>query len=250
MKSLRLLCSLFFVNILLVSCASTKKDEDLVVPAIESYSKGVELLEKQKYELASEEFARVFFQHPGNKITPQAELMQAYSLFLNGQPDDAIDILDLFIKIHPRHEDIAYAHYLKALCSYMEISNVELDQSRTYTTKEGFESVIKLFPKTKYAVDASLKIDLVNDHIAGKHMEIARYYLKRKNPISAINRCTIVIKDYQTTSHVPEALYRLVESYSVLGLRDEAKKYASVLGYNYPKTKWYKYAYSLVTTVK
>ncbi|WP_367363947.1 outer membrane protein assembly factor BamD [Candidatus Tisiphia endosymbiont of Nedyus quadrimaculatus] len=241
MKLAKLLFCTITTCLALSSCKTKKIDEDLIVPAPELYNDGLVLLEKQKYLKAAEEFSRIFYQDPGNKMTPQAELMQAYSLFLACQYEEAVDVLDTFIKLHPMHEDIAYAYYLKALSYYMQISNVQLDQSRTFLAKESFEDVIKLFPKTKYSIDASLKIDLVNDHLAGKEMDVGRYYLSRNNPIAAINRFQLIVDNYQTTSHIPEALYRLVESYLMLGLNIEAKKYAAVLGHNYPNSNWYKY---------
>lgn len=242
----RKLLSLITISLVISSCKTKKTDEDLLTPANELYNKGIELLQKQKYSKAADEFSNIFYQDPGNKLTPQAELMQSYSLFLAGQYDEAVDVLDMFIKLHPSNEDIAYAYYLKALSYYMEISNIQLDQSRTVMAKESFEDVIKLFPNTRYAIDSSLKIDLVNDHLAGKEMDLGRYYLKRKNPIAAINRFQLVIDNYQTTSHTPEALYRLTESYLMLGLNDEAKKYGAVLGHNYPNSNWYKYCHSLI----
>jgi len=180
----------------------------------------------------------VFFQHPGNEITPQAELIQAYALYLAGEYDDVVDVLDIFIKLHPRHEDVAYAYYLKALANYVQISSVLLDQSRTRYAKEDFEELINRFPGTKYALDSALKIDLVNDHLAGKEMLVGRYYLKKKNPVAAVRRFQIVIDKYDTTSHAEEALYRLVETNIMLGLKGEAAKYVAVLEYNYPQGSW------------
>jgi outer membrane protein assembly factor BamD len=229
-----------------LSGCKTKKDDDTIVPPEQLYSAGLDKLSRHKYSEAAKDFGKIFFQHPGNDLTPQAELMQAYSLYLSNQYDEAIDILDVFIKLHPMNVDIAYAYYLKAICHYMEISNVQLDQSRTELAKESFEEVIGRFPGTKYAIDASLKMDLVNDHLAGKDMDIARYYLNKNNPVAAINRFQNVIQQYQTTSYAEEALYRLVESYVMLGVREEAVKYASVLGHNYPEGKWYKHAYRLL----
>ncbi|MCC8417529.1 MAG: outer membrane protein assembly factor BamD [Rickettsia endosymbiont of Bryobia graminum] len=242
----RKLLSLITLSLIICSCKTKKTDEDLVIPANELYSKGIKLLQKQKYAQAADEFSNIFYQDPGNKLTPQAELMQAYSLFLAGQYDETVDVLDMFIKLHPSNEDISYAYYLKALSYYMEILETQLDPSRTVMAKESFEDVIQLFPNTRYAIDSSLKIDLVNDHLAGKEMDLGRYYLKRKNPIAAINRFQLVIDNYQTTSHTPEALYRLAESYWMLGLNGEAKKYGAVLGHNYPTSNWYKYCHSLI----
>lgn len=233
------------ITLLLTGCKSKKEDET-VFPATDLYQNGLTKLGQHKYSDAAKEFGKVFFQHPGNDITPQAELMQAYSLYLDNQYDEAIDVLETFTKLHPMNVDIAYAYYLRALCHYMQISDVHLDQSRTTFAKESFEEVIGRFPGSKYAIDSALKIDLVNDHLAGKEMEIGRYYLHKKNPIAAINRFQNVIDNYQTTSHTPEALYRLVESYTLLGLKSEAQKTAAVLGHNYHDSKWYKYAYNLV----
>lgn len=235
----------FTVMALLLSGCKSKKEDETVFPAVELYQNGLAKLEQHQYSEAAKEFGKVFFQHPGNDITPQAELMQAYALYLSDQYDEAIDVLDTFTKLHPMNVDIAYAYYLKALCHYTQISDVHLDQSRTALAKEGFEEVIGRFPGSKYAIDSALKIDLVNDHLAGKEMEIGRYYTHKKNPIAAISRFQSVVDNYQTTSHVPEALYRLVESYTVLGLKSDARKYAAVLGHNYPDSKWYQYAYNL-----
>ncbi|ADE29693.1 outer membrane protein assembly factor BamD [Rickettsia prowazekii] len=246
MKLTKLLSALLVIGLVLGGCKSKKDSNDIVAPIATLYNEGIILLDKKKYKKAAEEFGKIFYQHPGNEMTPQAELMQAYSLFLAAQYEEAVDILNMFINLHPANIDIAYAYYLKALSYYMLISDVNHDQSRTFLSKDSFEDVITKFPNTKYAIDSSLKIDLVNDHLAGKEMMIGRFYLKKKNPMAAINRFEEVIDNYQTTYHSVEALYRLVESYMMLGLHDEAKKYTSVLGYNYPNSKWYSYAYRLV----
>jgi outer membrane protein assembly factor BamD len=172
--------------------------------------------------------------------------MQSYALYKNGDYDDAVDVLDIFIKLHPRHEHVVYAYYMQALSNYVQISESNLDQSRTKLAKVGFEQVMRRFPGTKYANDSSLKIDLVNDHLAGQDMLVGRYYLKNRNPIAAIKRFQIVLDKYQTTSHISEALHRLVESNLMLGLKIEAKKYSEVLKHNYPDTKWSKYSERLI----
>ncbi|HJD55873.1 MAG TPA: outer membrane protein assembly factor BamD [Rickettsia endosymbiont of Pyrocoelia pectoralis] len=246
MKLAKLLCILFLTSLSLIGCKSKKNNDDIVTPIPKLYNEGITLLEKKKYTKAAEEFGKVFYQHPGDQLTPQAELMQSYSLFLASQYEEAVDVLDVFINLHPANIDIAYAYYLKALSYYMLISDVNHDQSKTFLAKDSFEEVIERFPNTKYAIDSSLKIDLVNDHLAGKEITIGRFYLKKKNPMAAINRFEEVIDNYQTTSHSIEALYRLTESYMMLGLPEEAKKYASVLGHNYPNSQWYSYAYKLV----
>lgn len=234
------------IAILLSGCNNKKHIEDSVTPVQVLYDSGVELLSQKKYSKAADEFEKIFFQHPGNKITPQAELMQAYALYLDKEYDVASDVLEVFTKLHPRHEDIAYAYYMIGLVNYVQISSVSLDQSRTKLAKDNFELVINRFPGTKYAVDSALKLDLVNDHLAGKEMTVGRYYLKNFNPIAAIKRFQMVISDYPTTTHSEEALFRMVESNLMLGLLDEAQKYAAVLGHNYPEGTWYKKAYHLI----
>lgn len=237
---------LICASLLTSACKSKKIDDETITPINVLYENGLNLLEQHKYAKAADEFEKIFFQHPGNELTAQAELMQAYSLYLEGEYDVAADVLEMFIKLHPRHVDIAYAYYLKALSNYTQISDTKLDQSRTRFAKEDFEEVISRFPGTKYAIDAALKIDLVNDHLAGKEMLVGRYYLKKRNPISAIKRFQTVIDYYDTTSHAEEALFRLVESNVMLGLNDEAQKYAAVLGHNYPASDWYKKAHALL----
>lgn len=239
--------------ILIILCASTISscknriaNDEAIQPAKLIYIKGQELLEEGRYKDAAKEFEKVYFQHPGSNITPYAELMEAYSLFLDGKYEDTSDVLDNFIKIHPMHEDIAYAHYLKGLAEYMQISRAQLDQTATENARAAFKELIRKYPDTKYAMDASLKIDLVYDHLAGSEMDVGRYYLHVNNPISAISRFQNVIQNYETTEHVPEALYRMVESYLMLSLTEEAKKYGSVLGHNYNDSKWYERAHKLL----
>ncbi len=240
----------FFIAILsmnLSACKSANSNNvsDIATPIDQLYGKGLKYLNDKSYQKAAKEFERIFYEHPGNPITAQAELMQAYSLYLAKDYDIANDILELFIKLHPRHPDIAYAYYLKALSNYAQISSVNLDQSRTKIAKEDFGELLRKFPNTKYANDAELKLDLINDHLAGKEMLIGRYYLKNNNPIAALQRFQNVIETYSFTEHAEEALFRMVESNISLGLIGEAKKYAAVLGHNYPKGNWYKKAYRL-----
>lgn len=238
----------FAMLLTLTGCAGKQKIDkfEKLEPAQALYDEGLKAIELEEYPTAIAKFEQVFFQHPGNKITPKAEIKQAYAHFLNRDYNDTIDVLELFIKLHPRHEEIAYAYYLKALSYYAQISSAELDQSKTINAKKSFEELMNRFPKSKHSRDAALKLDLINDHLAGKEISVARFYLHKNNPIAAINRLETVIKEYDTTSHAPEALYRLVESNLILGLRAEAEKYASILGHNYPKNKWYRKSYQLL----
>jgi outer membrane protein assembly factor BamD len=246
MNAIKSLFMVIAASLFLVACQSKSKDLDKIIPAQDLYNAGIKELEAKNYTKAANEFETVFFQHPGNSITADAELMQAYSLYLAGEYDEVGDVLDIFLKLHPRHENVAYAYYLKALANYVQISSVKLDQSRTRYAKEGLEEVISRFPGSKYAIDAALKIDLVNDHLAGKQMLVGRYYLTKKNPVAAIKRFQTVVEEYDTTTHIPEALHRLVESNLMLGLKDEAKKYADVLMHNYPKSSWNNFSKNLL----
>jgi len=173
--------------------------------------------------------------------------MGAYAHYKNKAYDDAIISLDRFIKFHPGNKDIAYAYYLKALCYYDQITGVEKDQSVTAKAMDALNNVVMRFPESDYAKDARAKIDLTVDHLAGKEMEIGRYYLKQQNYLSALNRFSEVVTKYQTTSHIEEALYRQTEIYTIMGLPDEAGKAAQVLIYNYPDSSWSHAAKKLVT---
>lgn len=239
--------SLIVVIIILLGCSHSEQERDSLIPAPELYNNGLKLFNQKNYTAAIKEFETLFLQHPNSSITQESQIMRAYSLYLNNQYDDAIDVLNMFIKLHPINQYITFAHYLKSLCYYVEISDANLDQSKTVLAKESFKDVIKKFPDSKYAVDSSLKMDLINDHLAGREMDIGRYYLNKNNPIAAIKRFQNVIKNYQNTTHTPEALFRLVESYESLGLPKEAKRYATILGYNYKKNKWYAYTVKLLS---
>lgn len=246
LRNLLLLCS----SLTLLTSCKTKLDDETITPVDKLYYDGYQLLEQKKFKKASEEFQKIYFQHPGNAKTPEAEIMEAYSLFLAHEYDEAIDVLEIFSKLHPLHRDIDYVYYLKALSYYMQISDDAHDQSRTQNAKYAFEEVIKRFPHSRFAADSALKMNLANDHLAGAEMNAGRFYLVRNNPIAASRRFETVIKDYQTTSHVPEALYRMVEVYMMLGIKEEAQKYAAVLGANYLDSYWYKEAYKLMQNTK
>ncbi len=222
------------------ACKNKVTDPDLVIPVATLYAEGLELMEKGKYTKAAQEFEKIFFQHPGKEITPKAELMQAYCLYLDGENEESIDVLDIFIKLHPRHESVAYAYYLKALNSYVQISDIELDQSNTRFAQESLQEIVDKFPNTDYAKDAQLKIELVQDRLAAKNMDIGRYYLNKQNPIAAIKRFQIVASKYSGTSHAPEALYRLVEANSMLGFKEEAASHHAILEKNHSDSDWNK----------
>ena len=203
----------------------------------------------EDYGKASELFLEVERQHPYSVWATKAQLMGAYSFYARGKYDDAVLALDRFIQLHPGDRDIGYAYYLKGLSYYEQISDVGRDQRMTELALQSLTDVVRRFPESKYARDAQLKIDLTRDHLAGKEMAVGRFYLRRGEYLAAINRFRTVIEKYQSTTHTPEALHRLAEAYTALGIKPEAKQEAAVLGYNFPGSEWYVDSYQLVKGV-
>jgi outer membrane protein assembly factor BamD len=217
-------------------------------PVAELYNAGLEKLKAGSYKSAAKSFAEVERQHPYSKWATKALLMQAFANYQRNAYDDAINAADRFITLHPGHKDTAYAYYLTAISQYEQISDVRRDQSKTQKALEALEEVSKRFPQSPYAADAVKKATLARDHLAAKEMEVGRYYLKKGSYLAGINRFKKVVTDYQTTSQVPEALYRLTEGYMALGVVSEAQTAAAVLGQNFPNSQWYKDAYTIVST--
>jgi outer membrane protein assembly factor BamD len=212
----------------------------------EIYSQAVVHLENGRFEQAALFFDEVERQHPYSVWATKAKLMSAYSYYHDGKYDDAVTRLDRFIQVHPGNRDIAYAYYLKSLCFYEQIADVRRDQEYTVKALDALQDVVTRFPATPYGRDARLKIDLTKDHLAGKEMMIGRFYLNNRHYLAAINRFKNVVDNYSTTSHVPEALFRLTEAFTALGLKEEAQKSAAVLGYNFPSDQWYRDAFALM----
>ncbi len=215
----------------------------------ELYDRAVATMQAGEYRQAAGLFDDVERLYPYSEWAPRAQLMAAYAYYLNNSYDDAINTLDRFIQLHPGSRDAPYAHYLKALCYYEQISDVRRDQQMTRDARAALEEVIRRYPDSQYARDARLKRDLAVDHLAGQEMEIARFYQRHGDYLAAINRYRTVITQFQTTTHVPEALHRLVECYLALGVTREAQATAAVLGYNYPGSQWYSDSYYLLTGV-
>ncbi len=245
---LRSLLSVVLVAGLLGACSSDGSDEPEYVeePVDVLYNKAVDLLESEEYKLAVPAFEEVERQHPYSKWATKAQIMSAFSSYKANLYDDALLALDRFIQLHPSSTDVPYAHYLKALCYYEQISDVSRDQKMTQHAMDTLRELITRFPDSRYARDAKLKLDLTHDHLAGKEMDIGRYYLRQRQYLAAINRFKSVIENYQTTTHVPEALHRLVEAYTALGIILEAQKAAAVLGHNFPGSEWYIDSYEIV----
>ncbi|MCA8934424.1 MAG: outer membrane protein assembly factor BamD [Rhodospirillaceae bacterium] len=232
----------------LAACASDDTDPEVFVerPADVIYLEATQTLENEEFADAATLFDEVERQHPYSPWATRAQLMAAYSHYLDLDYDQAILALNRFIRLHPGNEEVDYAYYLRALSYYEQISDVERDQEMTRRALDALGEVVTLFPDTDYARDARLKRDLTLDQLAGQNMTIGRWYLRQSYYQAAINRFNTVIQDYQTTTHVPEALHRLVEAYVALGLRDQAQAAAAVLGYNYPGSEWYLDSYALL----
>jgi outer membrane protein assembly factor BamD len=223
-----------------------KKKEQKNRTVEEIYNDAMDQVQIGWYETAAEQFDEVERQYPYSAWATKAQLMAAYAQYLNNRYDEAVIALDRFIELHPGNRDVAYAYYLKALCYYEQISDVGRDQKMTQLALSTLQEVTRRFPKTPYARDARIKVDLTTDHLAGKEMNIGRYYQERGEHLAAINRFRTVIEKFQTTTHTPEALHRLTESYLALGITDEAQMAAAVLGHNYPGSSWYKDSFALL----
>lgn len=232
--------------LLLTACTTTDSAQvaEQEVPVEQIYNRAKNALDAGDYKEAVKSFDEVEQKYPYSELATKAQLMSAYTSYSNGQYDDAVMALERYIALHPGHKDAAYAYYLMALCYYDQISDVRRDQKVTERAMDALSQVVNRFPDSDYAKDAKFKLDLTRDHLAGKEMEIGRYYLRRGIYNAAINRFRGVLEKYQTTSHTPEALHRLVEAYLALGLKEEAQKAAAVLGHNYPNSEWYTDSYA------
>jgi len=234
----------------LAGCASRGGDnEDVAYVArdVESlYNEAKRRLDRGNTRQAAALFDEVERQHPYSPWARRAQLMSAFSYYIAQEYNQAIASSQRFLSIHPGNKDAPYAYYLIALSYYEQISDVNRDQKITEQARTALREVNRRFPATEYAADARLKLDLVNDHLAGKEMEIGRFYQKTGQWLAAQLRFRNVVDNFETTSHAPEALYRLTESSLALGLSNEAVKYAAVLGANYPGSEWYEKAYELV----
>ena len=223
-----------------------EKSDEQAVAAL--YNEGLDLMKGGSYKTAAKRFAEVERLHPYSKWATKALLMQGFSYYQSNQYGDAINSCQRFISLHPGHVDISYAYYLTALSQFEQIADVTRDQSQTQVALNALDEVSRRFPDSKYAADAKQKALFARDHLAGKEMEVGRYYITHGSYLAGINRFKNVVTNYQTTSQTPEALYRLAEGYMALGIVSEAQTAAAVLGHNYPNSQWYRDAYRLVTS--
>lgn len=247
-RQLRFAAALLACAAFASACSSNDEEPYVEKPVEELYNNAVNAASTGNYRRAARLFDEVERQHPYSVWATRAQIQAAHAHYQNNKYDDAIVALDRFIQLNPSNRDVAYAYYLKALCHYEQITDVARDARMTELALQSLQEVVRRFPDTAFARDSRVKIDLTYDHLAGKEMEIARFYLQRNQWLAAINRFRTVVDKYQTTSHVPEALHRLVEAYMSLGLVDEARRSAAVLGHNYPGSEWYRDSFALVGT--
>ncbi len=241
------------VIVALTSFSCTKQDikksviqeKNLEFQVLEAYEEGLNSLERGDVIFAAKKFNEAETLFPQSKWAPKSALMAAFSYYSQDYYEDALAELERFLKVYPFYENLDYAYYLMGLCYYEQIIDEKKDLRTIIKAKETFSTLIKKYPQTEYALDAEFKIGLINDTLASKEMYIGRYYFERKKWIPAINRFRTVIDNYETTIYTEEALHRLVEVYYTIGLKDEAQKYAKLLGYNYQSSRWYERSYSV-----
>ena len=233
----------------LVGCATgkNKRDTAYVARDVSSlYTAAKRTMDGGDYEQAAKLFDEVERQHPYSVWARRAQLMSAFNYYLARKYQDAVNSAQRFVTIHPGNAEAPYAQYLIGMSYYQQIDDVSRDQTTTQQASDAFGELIRRYPETRYADDARLKLDLIKDHLAGKEMEVGRFYQRSGQWLAATYRFRSVVDNYQTTTHAPEALERLVECYLALGVPEEAQKAAAVLGRNYPESSWYKQSLKLL----
>ena len=247
----KIFLNLILIVFLCISCSkkiekkSVINENSLDLQVFEAYKEGIKSLEAGDVLFAAKKFNEVEIMYPQSTWAPKSALMAAYSYYIQDYYGDAVAELIRFQKVYPKHKNLDYSYYLLALCYYEQIVDEKKDLQAIINAKNTFNLLLSNYPKTEYSIDADFKLDLINDILASKEMYIGRYYFSRKKWIPAINRFRAVVDEYETTIYVEEALHRLVEVYFILGLKEESQKYASLLGYNYKSSQWYKKTYSV-----
>jgi len=248
MKSISIIFSIVFI-LLLTSCSkdvekkSLIKENQLELQVAEAYQEGMKALKEGDIFFAATKFNEVEALFPQSVWAPKSALMAAYSYYSQDYYSDAIAELKRFIRIYPKHKDLGYVYYMLGISYFEQIVDEKKDTSAMLKSKEYFNIVLRDFKNTDYALDAEFKLDLIEDTLASKEMYLGRYYVNKKKWVAAINRFKTVIDDYDTTIYIEEALHRMVEIHYKLGLKDEAEKYAKLLGYNYKSSRWYENSY-------
>ena len=249
MNKLILLKLILLFNILLYGCgkqSNINTSEFKKKDPLNLYTLAMQDLDNLNYEDAIISFNELIYSYPLSNESIQSKIMLAFIDYINMQYEDAIFKLDKIIRIYPSHKNMDYVFYMKAMCFFERIEDASLDGLNNLEALKGFEELINRFPDSEYARDGSQKIIFINENIAAKHMRIGMYYLEHKKYNAALNRFNKVIKNYSESKFTPEALHRLVEIYSILGIISDAEKTASVLAYNYPKSKWYENSFNLL----
>jgi len=242
---------ILLLSIICFSCSKEIAEETIIqeknmeLQMIEAYKEGLKELERGDALYAAKKFNEAEVLFPQSDYAPKAALMAAYSYYTQNYYGDAVAELERFIKIYPNHYNISYAEYLLGLCFYEQIVDEKKDLQSIDNAKVIFLNLTNKYPNTDFAIDANFKLDLINDILAAKEIYIGRYYFDKKKWIAAINRFRTVTDDYDTTIYVEEALHRLVEIYYIIGLEEESKKYANLLGYNYMSSEWYEKSYAI-----
>tara|TARA_Y100000815_G_scaffold29204_1_gene24302 strand:+ start:389 stop:1228 length:840 start_codon:yes stop_codon:yes gene_type:complete len=243
--------SVIILIIFLNSCSKKEEkismiqEKELRLQMIDAYKEGVKALEEGDVLFAAKKFNEAEILFPQSEWAPKSILMAAYSYYVQDYYYDAISELDRFIKNYPKDERLNYAHFLLAMCYYEQIVDEKKDLGPLLNAQKEFKFIIKNYPNSDFALDSKFKLDFINDVLASKEIYLGRYYIKREKWIAAINRFKQVVEHYDSTVYVEEALHRLVELHYRLGLVDESKKYANLLGYNYQSSKWYEASYSI-----
>jgi len=243
--------SLFVIIFLLISCSKKVENKTLIneksldLQVLEAYEQGMKSLEDGDVLFAAQKFNEAEILFPQSDWAPKSALMAAYSYYSQDYYGDALAELKRFLRIYPKYKDLDYVYYLIAISYYEQIVDEKKDLQSILEAKKYFKLVIDRYANSEYATDSNFKLDYVNDILASKEMYIGRYYFDKKKWIPAINRFQTVINNYETTIYVEEALHRLVEVHFIIGLKNEAKKYATLLGYNYQSSKWYEQSYNI-----
>tara|TARA_B100001057_G_scaffold303889_1_gene304042 strand:- start:16 stop:864 length:849 start_codon:yes stop_codon:yes gene_type:complete len=251
MKKFRIFLLTLIVPILIISCSTDKikksavKEISLDKQVLEAYIEGQKSLEEGDVLFAAKKFNEAEMLFPQSEWAPKAALMAAYAYYVQDYYGDVIAEINRFIKVYPKHPQLDYAYYLLAISYYEQIVDEKKDLNSIQNAKTTFNFILQNFPETEYALDSEFKLDLIEEILAAKEMYLGRYYFDKKKWIPAINRFRSVADNYNTTIYIEEALYRLVEAHYVIGLKEESKKYAKLLGYNYQSSKWYEKSYSL-----
>ncbi len=232
------------------ACQSTKRNAELAYverPVEQLYNQAAGELDSNDFANAILLFSEVERQHPYSEWARKSMVMSAYASYKTRDYTTALAATQRYLALHPGGTEAEYAYYLTALCYFDQITDVGRDQATTEQARDALNDIVRRFPDSEYSKDARVKLDMVNDQLAGKEMTVGRWYLRSNQTLAAVNRFRNVVETYQTTSHAPEALHRLVEAYLTLGLKDQALAAGATLGYNYPDSDWYKMSYRLLT---